>query len=83
LAWEFIERASGSVVRELLVGLALQLFLGFVELAHLLAQLLDLVRQSLGLSLDLCGLHAIGGAPWRRGSAGYSARSAACACRAR
>ena len=42
------------------VQFLLQLFTHVVELLHLLAQLLDLVLQPLGLGLDLRGLRAVG-----------------------
>ncbi|MCY1233799.1 hypothetical protein D9M72_463560 [compost metagenome] len=45
--------------RALSIRLVLQLLLGFVELAHLIAQLADLVLQSLGLGFDLCRLRAV------------------------
>ena len=52
LPCEFIERI-GIGERALPVRLLLQLFLGAIEMLHLLAQLLDLFRQPLGLGLDL------------------------------
>jgi hypothetical protein len=46
--------------RALPVRLLLQFFLGAIELRHLLAQLLDLLRQPLGLGLELQRLRAVG-----------------------